>query len=297
MMFRSRLAQFIALSLLIHLSFLTFTWLSSQSKVPQKDSISIELISPPVAAQPTESSPSKTTQKKKSEILERQIVEQEVKPSQEEAPDTRFLSAQNQKVDKQTVSKNRGEFRNSKREAPPSDSLDNSNKKISLKSLAPKLGHMAYDPDALKKQAAPENESEKANNSGGSATSDYLKDVDQGLETLLNAREFKYYTYYNRIRKQLSQHWEPRVRTKLSQLFKQGRYLASSTDRITKLIVVLDQKGNLVNVQMIKDSGVSDLDEAAIEAFQSAAPFPNPPQGIVDPDGTVKIRWDFVLES
>ncbi|MFN8847196.1 MAG: energy transducer TonB [Bdellovibrionales bacterium] len=297
MMFRSRLAQFIALSLLIHLSFLTFTWISSQSKVPQKESITIEIIQPPLAAMPAEVSSPDTTQKKKSEILERQIVEQEVRPSNEEAPDTRFLSAQNQKVDKQTVSKNRGEFRNSKREAPPSDSLENNNKKISLKSLAPKLGQMAYDPDALKKKSATDEENEKSNNSGGSATSDYLKDVDQGLETLLNAREFKYYTYYNRIRKQLSQHWEPRVRTKLSQLFKQGRYLASSTDRITKLIVILDQKGNLVNVQMIKDSGVSDLDEAAIEAFQSAAPFPNPPQGIVDPDGTVKIRWDFVLES
>jgi TonB family protein len=296
MLLRSRMAQFISLSILLHLSFLTFTWLISQSKVPQKESITIEILPTPSATKNADSLLKDKAQNKKAQILEKQIVEQEVKPSKEEAPDTRFLSAQNQKVEKQTVSKNRGEFRNSKRNAPANDSFENNNKKLSLKSLAPKLGNMAYDPSAVKKNSA-EEEADKANNSGGSATADYLKDVDQGLETLLNAREFKYYTYYNRIRKQLSQHWEPRVRTKLSQMFKQGRYLASSSDRITKLIVILDQKGNLVNVQMVKDSGVTDLDDAAIEAFQSAAPFPNPPQGIVDPDGTVKIRWDFVLES
>lgn len=290
--------QFISLSLLLHACFLLSSWLVSQPKVVSQENISIELIPTEEQLKNTRIT-DKKSKSKKSEVLEKQIVEQEVKPSSEEAPDTRFLSAQNQKVEQQTVARHRGDFRNSKRNAPPTDSDENSPKKISLKSLAPKLGSMtAYDPEAAKRDLSnPEETPDPTKNLGGSATSDYLKDVDQGLETLLNAREFKYYTYYNRIRKQLSQHWEPRVRTKLSQMFKQGRYLATATDRITKLIVILDQKGNLVKVQMVKDSGVTDLDDAAVEAFQSAAPFPNPPQGIVDPDGTVKILWDFVLES
>jgi protein TonB len=50
-------------------------------------------------------------------------------------------------------------------------------------------------------------------------------------------------------------------------------------------------------VQVVSDSGVRDLDQAAVEAFQEAAPFPNPPSGIVDSDGTIKIRWDFILEA
>jgi protein TonB len=40
-----------------------------------------------------------------------------------------------------------------------------------------------------------------------------------------------------------------------------------------------------------------DLDSAAVEAFRQAAPFPNPPKGMVEADGTIKIRWDFVLEA
>jgi len=48
---------------------------------------------------------------------------------------------------------------------------------------------------------------------------------------------------------------------------------------------------------VIGDSGIQDLDDAAIEAFKAAAPFPNPPKGVVENDGTVQIRWDFVLET
>ncbi len=73
--------------------------------------------------------------------------------------------------------------------------------------------------------------------------------------------------------------------------------IASSQDRITRVVIVLNEQGTLVGVQVIGASGVQDLDEAAIEAFRAAAPFPNPPKGIVDQDGKIKIRWDFILEA
>jgi protein TonB len=59
----------------------------------------------------------------------------------------------------------------------------------------------------------------------------------------------------------------------------------------------LDKRGILSKVQVLSSSGARDLDEAAVEAFQAAAPFPNPPAGIVEKDGMIRIRWDFVLES
>lgn len=290
----NRFTQFVLVSVLLHLSIALFSLIPIRPELPLNENITIELVDPAQLVQKTENQ----NKRKKAEILNQQVVEQDLKPSLDEAPDTRFLSAQNQKVEKQTVTRNRGEFQNNKKLAPPGKANPSTNKKISLSSLAPKLGSKnAFDPSALKQENQEKTESAEAAAAGGSATQDYLKDVDQGLETLLNAREFKYYSYYNRIRRQLSQHWEPKVRVKMSQMFKQGRYLAAATDRVTKLIVILDKKGNLVNVQMVKDSGVTDLDDAAVEAFQSAAPFPNPPQGIIEQDGTVKIRWDFVLET
>ncbi len=79
-------------------------------------------------------------------------------------------------------------------------------------------------------------------------------------------------------------------------LFTQGRNIAATGDKITKIIITLDSRGILMKVQVLENSGVKDLDDAAVEAFRAAAPFPNPPKGIADPDGTIKIRWDFVLE-
>ena len=81
-------------------------------------------------------------------------------------------------------------------------------------------------------------------------------------------------------------------------MLRQGRELASAEeDRITRVIIILDDGGILQGVQVLEESGVRDLDDAAVEAFRAAAPFPNPPKGIIEDDGTVKIHWDFVLEA
>jgi protein TonB len=66
---------------------------------------------------------------------------------------------------------------------------------------------------------------------------------------------------------------------------------------VTKVLVLLDSKGNINRVQKLVGSGFNDLDDAAIEAFQKAAPYPNPPKGIVDADGFVRVRWDFILQT
>ncbi len=131
---------------------------------------------------------------------------------------------------------------------------------------------------------------------GPSATDDHLDNVKKGMQTLLSTREFVYYSYYNRIKEKLRQYWEPKIKEKMERILRQGRTIASD-DRITKVVIILDKSGTLVRVQIIGASGLVDLDEAAVEAFRAAAPFPNPPKGIVEKDGLIRIRWDFVLEA
>lgn len=251
----------------------------------------------------------------KSENPLKQIVDQNDKAlNNEESKDAKYLSKNSQTVSKETVARERGEFKNSATKKPGSISqppqiaqqispqeapqpkmrLQHNNQKLPFDPLAD--SKQAFKSKAFEKMAS----SQPSNPIGAgdpSRTQDYLKNTELGVETVLNTKEFKYYTYFNRIRRQLSQHWEPKVRDKLTKMFRQGRSIASDQDRITKLLIVLNPSGLLVKVQILSDSGVRDLDDAAIEAFKSAAPFPNPPQGIVDPDGTVKIRWDFILES
>lgn len=259
---------------------------------PVKDTITFEILDQEPAKAAV-----KTVKKEKIKLENNQIVEQDQSLNKDTPEDARFLSAQNQKVLKQTQAANHGEFQNKKTKTAKAG------KPVEVKKSSPKIEDFlsAYDPmaAAMKKQEKKTMQETEAAQKGGdvSQSSDYLRNVDQGIETLLNTREFKYYTYYNRIRKQLSGYWEPKVREKMTTMFKQGRTIASSQDRITKLLIVLNDRGTLVNVQVMSDSGVRDLDDAAVEAFRAAAPFPNPPKGIIEDDGTVKIRWDFVLET
>lgn len=259
-----------------------------------------------------------------------QIVEQDENPLNDEIPkDAKYLSRHNQKVVREEQAATHGKFRNTadsagarsseqkpgktsdQKSADKTAKEDQPNKEIkqpnddknfyasddgpttkskpSLKDLTPsfKPGPPPID-DAQVAQGGGE---------GPSASDDHLKDVKQGMQTLLSTREFVYYTYYNRIKDKLRQYWEPKIKEKMTRILRQGRTIASSNDRVTRVVIVLDNRGTLVRVQIVGASGVADLDDAAVEAFRAAAPFPNPPKGIVDPDGTIKIRWDFILEA
>lgn len=263
-----------------------------------------------------------------------QIVEQADQSINDETPeDTKYLSQHNQKVEKETRSINTGKFKNSDNspEGPektmnqkfatanpannpnPKEAIQetnnqeveknepslNSNGDLSvgrLQDFAPKFRDLAGRLAAKEKQQ--EDQKTQVGGQGPSATDDHLENVQQASQTLLSTREFVYYAYYNRIKEKLRQYWEPKIKEKVERIFRQGRTIASSDDRKTSIIIILDRSGTLVKVQVIGESGIRDLDDAAVEAFRAAAPFPNPPKGIVDPaEGTIKIRWDFVLEA
>lgn len=306
---------YVLLSLIAHIIGGAAFLITSQFKAKPQESeaVSIQLLNPEELKMLAEAD----KKLERPTVSANQIVEQSEISANEEAPeDSRFLSAKNQKVEKQTIAQQHGQFQNIKKSSPNKSGAKGIGQLKQAKTAEEVRKQVAKDlfktfdaNEALDRQKVAENKSGEGlgqgqgeQNSGVDAdvsqTNDYIKDVESGLETVLNTREFKYYSYYNRIRRQLSQHWEGKVREKLSRMFKEGRSpAAANQDRITKLMIVLNDKGTLVGVQILSDSGVRDLDEAAIEAFRAAAPFPNPPQGIVEGDGTVKIRWDFILET
>lgn len=319
----SSFKKYVSYSLVLHLSVLGGLFLFGNYNIPKppESAVNVELLTSPNPM--AEAKLEKKSPRKKYEAPINQIVQQDQKSVNNDEPEnSRFLSITNQKVTKQTLAAQRGEFKNlnkinkqsskesvSAKNKSPEGPIKSDSKKYNLADIKNNL-FKNYDPnEGIHRQrenqnngqghsASAEQSSLEQELADTSQTNDYVKDVDQGLETMLNTREFKYYSYYNRIRLQLSQHWEGKVKDKLSKMFKEGRSPASSgQDRVTKLMILLNEAGNLVNIQVLLDSGVRDLDDAAIEAFRAAAPFPNPPKGIVEGDGTVKIRWDFVLES
>jgi len=134
------------------------------------------------------------------------------------------------------------------------------------------------------------------NGAVAAASDDWLEEVEEGDQTILSTREFRYFSYYNRIKVLLRQHWKPNVQRKLQKLWRSGRTISSS-EKVTKVLVLLDTEGDVKKVSRLGSSGVKELDNAAVEAFKMAAPFPNPPDGIIDSDGFVRIRWDFIVKT
>lgn len=244
------------------------------------------------------------------------IVETDSKTANEQLNEkAKFLSEKSNTVDRETRAKVGKKFLNSQQtansQAIPEQKAQPVTKPVQAQAKTkaqPQLFDSGFDAYAtlnkaqeLKALPAPQQKNSRnlasAQNSQASSTNDHLENVKDDLMTKLNTREYKYYGYYNRIKTQLNDWWVPQVQQKFTKMMKQGRTIASSENKITKLIIILNSAGNLVKVQVMGESGVRDLDDAAVEAFRQAAPFPNPPKGMMENDGTVKIRWDCVVES
>jgi protein TonB len=307
----------ILVSLLLHLSVL-FALIVLEKKSPSRSNDQIDLTFIETQPQTTEDELNKQKM---------QIVDQSEKSTNDEIPkDAKYLSRKNQKVFEETRAAQSGHFNNSAGQGivdpGPNEPSKTQPKRASVQKARENLGERESKPapwevvDQKTKSGLPTLEALKpkfdwSRVAGGqaqrrptaerpgemSATDDYLKDVKTGAQTMLSTREFIYFSYYNRIKRQLQQHWEPQIKDKVVHLFKQGRQIASAGDRVTRLRITLDKNGTLVGVAVLGQSGVTELDNVAVDAFRQAAPFPNPPAGIVEPDGTIKIDWSFILEA
>ncbi|HOX45822.1 MAG TPA: energy transducer TonB [Myxococcota bacterium] len=129
----------------------------------------------------------------------------------------------------------------------------------------------------------------------GAPANDHVEDVPQGAETLLNSREFKYATFFNRVKRGVSETWSPRVTEEYLRRDPYGNVYGVS-DRYTLLNVALDLEGKVGEISVQRSSGVSFFDDVAVEAFQAASPFPNPPRALADPDGMIRFQFGFFFQ-
>lgn len=206
---------------------------------------------------------------------------EEVKTAEKNA----FLGEKNRTVIKQTVAKSSS--LNEKTTARP--------KLANLGvSLVPKDSSGTKSGDLFKNNYSQFNQAIQQEKPAGG---DFVKGMEESSETALNTKEFVFYGYFQRIRTQLDQAWQPILRKQIEGLFRKGRRLASEMEYLTKTVVVLNSKGEVVEVKVLEESGTRALDDAAIKAFNSAGPFPNPPGGLSDASGRIQIRWDFLLRT
>lgn len=128
----------------------------------------------------------------------------------------------------------------------------------------------------------------------GSRVNDYLKDVEDGEQTLLNTRRWRFATFFNRVKRQVAENWHPDVVYKRRD---PSGNVYGFRDRLTILRVRLTPQGKLKDLHLEKACGVGFLDDEAIAAFKAAEPFPNPPAGLVDKQtGVISFRFGFLFE-
>ena len=127
----------------------------------------------------------------------------------------------------------------------------------------------------------------------GAPANDHLAEVDEGEGTYLNTKEWKYASFFNRVKQAVGMQWNPgaqlRQRDPTFQIY-------GGRDRYTVVHVTLNNEGRVKEVFVEKSCGVDFLDLEVVQAFERAQPFPNPPPGLVTNDEAVHFSFGFFLE-
>lgn len=264
--------DFIALSLLFHiLLFLGIYFLKrNESEVPQR-----------VTVRPISDEELRAI---KNQISGQLVQTAKTKKSETEV-DSKYLSEQNQKVDQETLARKNDVFQDGAR-----------------KSKSGKKKPTLADLTGIRFKNVNADQGEESSNSHNNsmqdpASMDYLPNVKPGDRTALNTKEFVFYSYYNRIHQKIEMIWPGILREKIYASIAKGEKKFQNVYQMVDVLVMMNKAGDVAQVKVLQGSSILDLDNSAIEAFNRAGPFPHPPPGIADPDGFIRMRWGFSLQT
>jgi TonB family protein len=160
----------------------------------------------------------------------------------------------------------------------------------------PKLGQLGIPLPTPKKSTvldssdavASESEAPAVPQGGHQAILD--KNLPVGGENILNTQESVYYSFYARMYEAVGPIWQSQVRDLPYRLrVNPGEYA-------THVDVVLDEFGNLLEIVVLRSSGIVDFDQVVSRSWKKIGKFPNPPAGLIDENKKVHIKWTFVLD-
>lgn len=128
---------------------------------------------------------------------------------------------------------------------------------------------------------------------GRSNGSEQMRDVDDDATSMLDSKRHLFGSFFNRLRDRVAENWQP---GKAHSRADPKGTLFGNTQRMTVLMVRLDDAGKILKIEVERESGAPHLDEEAERAMRAAAPFPNLPEGLVDEHGHVDFRFGFILD-
>lgn len=124
------------------------------------------------------------------------------------------------------------------------------------------------------------------------AIENYDPSVKPGNQTSLNAARVPFASYINRMHNRIHPIFADGFLRSIDDLGP-GHALANMK-LVTHLELVLDREaGKLLKFGVVKPSGVTAFEVAALRSIEQAGPFGKPPKSIVSTDGKVYIHWEF----
>lgn len=131
---------------------------------------------------------------------------------------------------------------------------------------------------------------------GSSSLAEYIPGIKEGGFTALNTDQFTYYTFFERVNEQVRYRWVSFVRNYIGGLSETALNQLATYQRAYQIEIVLSGDGHYLKGFIHRSSGDNALDMTAIDAFQGAAPFLNPPKGLVEDDGNIHLHYSFIVE-
>jgi TonB family protein len=120
------------------------------------------------------------------------------------------------------------------------------------------------------------------------------REVDEGDETALSSREFRFATFLNQMRSAIGDVWYPSVETAIRERDPEGKDVFFR-ERTVVLELTLGPSGELRRLAIAESSRVPFVDEVAVAAVRKAQPFSNPPHAMFGPGGEARIPFAFTV--
>lgn len=115
--------------------------------------------------------------------------------------------------------------------------------------------------------------------------------VRLGNITALNTDQHRFFSFNQRLLSRFVPLWGDRVRQALYQWLQENNAPAISKSWVTNVEVIMNEKGEILDVQPFRLSGLWSIDEAAISSFKQVENVPNPPQEMVDENGYIHLQF------
>jgi len=124
-----------------------------------------------------------------------------------------------------------------------------------------------------------------------SAIENYTSSVTPGNQTALNTAKVPFASYLNGMHNRIHPIFAESFLGSLDSL--PPNHPMNDQHLITRLEIVLTREGRLKRMGVVKTSGITAFDIAALDAVDRAQPFGPAPSAIISADGNVYLHWEF----